>query len=506
VIFTTGAKSLLFINRNLYSLLHNSGCFLVCLVFARVTSAASSRLLWTSTGRTTSISAKAKCKVATMPSAAFLTFWRTDLTRDCFLTFMTKDDQASLRLTSHECSLGVLPSLFKEIQISFGTNTFTRPARMAAWERIGGYVRNFTFSITHSPDTFLAPLLDPFTGEEQVFVYEPYLGLHRPSSAGSQLSSKYGSWEMNDLLVKQYSPLFHATTNIPSFIRAFNAMPALRSLKISCPGQSPAQIYRRSAVDYALISLRMAVEGTPLPRLESLILDGVHPSAVFYLRPQLGIGASPSSARRWRQIRKLKIHMQCPAFGDGQPTDHLKLLHSYLQSYPLLEDLSFEWLDQKGPCPLSLSSEPCLAPGTLDCSAACPKTFANPPRPLKFRKLRRMVLENSVLDARQISDFIMAHRKVLREFEFESVHLRTGTWDDALAPLTHISGNESWKEKQEEVMDVPLMLSPVEEPECIKEVMWEDQKKRRPFHTLRKASMKTKEMLGALRSSVLTWR
>jgi hypothetical protein len=441
-----------------------------------------------------------------MSSATFLQFWRTDLTRDCFLSFTTKEDQASLRLTSRECSLGVAPSLFRDIHISFGANTFNRPARMAALERIGLNVRNLFFSMPHSPDTFLPPLLDPFTGEEQVFVYEPYLGLHRPSSSGSYSSSKYGSWEMNDLLVKQYPPLFHATTNITSFVRAFNAMPALRSLKISCPGQAPAQAYRRSAVDYALISLRMAVEQASLPRLEGLTLDEVHSSSVFYLRPQLGIGSSPASNRRWRQIKKLKMRLDCPSFGNGQPTDHLKFLHSYLQSYPLLEDLSFEWLNQKGPCPLSLSSEPCLAPGALDCSAACPKTFAKPPRPLKFRKLRRMVLENSVLDANQISDFIMAHRKVLREFEFENVRLRTGTWDDALAPLTRISGSEAWKEKQEEVMDVPLMLSPVEERECIKEFMWEDQKKRRPFRTLRKASMRTKEILGAFRSSVLTWR
>lgn len=411
-----------------------------------------------------------------------------------------------MRLTCHECCLGVAPSLFKEIDISFGTNTFSRPARMAALERVGAYVTHLTFSMPHSPDTFLAPLLDPVTGQEQLFVYEPYLALRRPSSSGSQASSKYGSWEMNDILVKQYPPLFHATTNIPSFIRALNAFPALKSLKISCPHQPPAQIYRRSAVDYALISLRMAVEQAPLPNLDSLILDAIHPSSLFYLRPQLSIGASPKSTRRWRQIRNLKMRMQCPAYGDGQPTDHLKLLHSYLQSYPLLEDFSFEWLGRKGPCPLSLSSEPCLSPGAVDCSAACPKTFAKVPRPLKFRKLRHMVLENSVLDASQISDFIMTHRKVLREFEFENVHLRTGTWDDALAPLTRISGSQSWKEKQEEVMDVPLMLSPVEEVECITERMWEDPRKRRPFRTLRKASTKTREVLGALRSSMLTWR
>lgn len=117
-----------------------------------------------------------------------------------------------------------------------------------------------------------------------------------------------------------------------------------------------------------------------------------------------------------------------------------------------------------------------------------------------------MVLENSVLDAGQISEFIMVHRKVLREFEFEDVHLRTGTWDDALEPLTRISGNDSWKQKQEEVMDVPIMLSPVEERECIDDIMWDDHKKHRPFRTLRKASMKTKGIFSAFRSSMLTWR
>lgn len=447
-----------------------------------------------------------KCACAAMPSPAFLKFWRTDLTRDCFLSFTTKEDQASLRLTSHELSLGVAPCYFRKIRISFGTKSFTRPARIAALERVGAHVRSLYFLMPHTEGTFLPPLLDPFTGEEQVFIYEPHLGLHRPPSSDSQSSTKYGSWEMNDLLVRQYPPIFHAATDIPSFTRALRALPGLRSLKISCPGQPPGEIYRRSAVDYALISLRMAVEHAALPRLKNLALDAVHPSSLFYLRPQLGIGASPASLRRWQQIRRLKIRMDCPAFGNGQSTDHLKILHSFLQAYNLLEDLSFEWLFRKGPCPLSLSSEPCLAPGVLDCSAACPKTFAKPLRPLKFRHLRRMLLENSVLDASQISDFIMAHRKVLREFEFEHVHLRTGSWDDALAPLTRISGSESWKEKQAEAMEVPFVFSPVEDQECIQEAMWDVNTKRRHFRALRKASMRTKEFLGALRSSMLAWR
>lgn len=76
-----------------------------------------------------------------------------------------------------------------------------------------------------------------------------------------------------------------------------------------------------------------------------------------------------------------------------------------------------------------------------------------------------MEVENIVVDASQVSSFITAHRHTIREFNFEDTHLRSGTWDQALAPLTRISGSEKWKEKAEEVMDVPLLLSPVDDEE-----------------------------------------
>ena len=72
-----------------------------------------------------------------------------------------------------------------------------------------------------------------------------------------------------------------------------------------------------------------------------------------------------------------------------------------------------------------------------------------------------MEVENATLDASQVSSFITAHRRSITEFNFEDSNLRSGTWDEALAPLTRISGNERWKKKSEEVMDVPLVLSPV---------------------------------------------
>jgi hypothetical protein len=73
-----------------------------------------------------------------------------------------------------------------------------------------------------------------------------------------------------------------------------------------------------------------------------------------------------------------------------------------------------------------------------------------------------MELENGLMDSAQISDFITKHKRSLREFNFEDVKLREGDWDLALEPLTTITGSESWKQYQEEVMDVPIMLSPVD--------------------------------------------
>src|SRR5436190_14645582 len=169
-----------------------------------------------------------------MPSAAFVRFWWTDLARDCFLSHVANDDCRSLRLVCRDFSASVAPHLFSHISLTFDTNSFTRLARLAALDRIGHHVKSFSFHMPHTPDTFLAPLLDPVTGEERTFLYEPAVSSSRPSSSNSRPSApKYGTSEMNDLLVKQYPPIFPAATNISSFIRAFDAMPSLRHLRIS---------------------------------------------------------------------------------------------------------------------------------------------------------------------------------------------------------------------------------------------------------------------------------
>ena len=442
-------------------------------------------------------------------ASAFLQFWLTDRARDTFLSYVPKDDLPTFRLACHDFGVRAAPLLFKELSITFRASTFSKPGRMAALDRIGHHVDTLTFNMPHGPESFLPPLLDRMTGEEQTFIYEPHM------EVTSRLSvPKYGSWEMTDLLVKQYPPLFHAAANVPSFTRAFSALKSLKHLKISCPGQDAAQRYRRSIVDYALISLRIAVERSGLTTLDTLSLLSVHPGALLYLNPITGLGALPNSARRWRQIRKLTIHMDnIPAAREGL-TDHLKLLHSYLQTFvSSLRRFSFRWLGDKGPCPLSLGTEPSLEVSSP--RLACPKRYHLALRPLRFEKLRYAEVETSILDATQISNFIMDHRHTLREFNFEDVVLRSGTWDEALSPLTRISGSEKWKEKTEEVMDVPLVLSPVGMDEGeMKKVLQAQLRMKLPSGSWQRASAKTKELLFGtpehmkrfMKSSVLAWR
>ncbi|KAI4142699.1 MAG: hypothetical protein L6R39_004843 [Caloplaca ligustica] len=389
---------------------------------------------------------------------------------------------------------------------------------MAALDRIGHHVQTLSFSMAHTPDTFLPPLLDPVTGEEVTFIYEPFTQTSRDSS--TRLSNPtYGSWEMTDMLVKQYSPLFHAAANVPSFIRAFSSLHNLKHLKVSCPGQEIIQRYRRSIVDYALISIRIAVERSNLLFLDTLSLLSIHPGAVLYLNPIMGFGALPNSAKRWKRITNLTISMDSIPFTPFPPLDHLKLLHSYLQLFTTsLTDLVFRWQGAKGLCPLSLDKEVCLQERSPE--MACPRRCHLALRPLKFEKLTNMEVENIVVDASQISGFITAHRRTIREFNFEDTHLRSGSWDQALMPLTRISGSEKWKEKAEEVMDVPLLLSPVSfEEDKVNEVVIDyfncKPKAFRPsIGAWQKAGAMSRELFGGtpehmkrlLRTSIFNWR
>jgi hypothetical protein len=397
----------------------------------------------------------------------FLRFWLNDQCRDNLFEHLESDDLANLRLVCHDFSSRAAPRLFESVTSTFKTSTFTKPARIEALGRIGGHVKTFTFHMPHTPDTFLPPIVDPETGAEKQFVYEPQVQNPQNGPAKDK-APKYGSWEMQDLLIKQYPPLFHAATNVPAFVAAFSELINLAHLKISCPGYDNAPRHSRSAIDYALISLRIAIERAPLYSLSSLSLHPIHAGGLLYLHPMQGFGSTPSSAKRWGQIRRLSICMDSVPFSSSsmrvraQSLEHLRILHAYLRTLSRgLTRLFFRWKGERGPSPLSLDREPCMLPVQEECMHPSMRGEVKGPRPLKFPRLRYMELENAVMDSTQIADFIHKHRRSLQEFNFEDVKLREGDWDHALEPLTHISGNDRWKRTQEEVMDVPIMLSPI---------------------------------------------
>ncbi|KAG4431071.1 hypothetical protein IFR05_013446 [Cadophora sp. M221] len=382
-------------------------------------------------------------------SPTFLRLWRDEGLRANLLSHLDTASICALRLTASGCCDLTTPALFARTRLTFTPSSLTRPSRLEALSRIGRHIEHLTFSMPHSPTTFLPPLINPTTGREVNFLYAPH------TSAGSVCQRpKYGSPELADLLTQQYPPIFHAATNVPAFVKAMTYMPNLRHLTISCPDQDPAQRYRRDAVDYALISLRIAIERAPIERLEKLSLNHIHPSGLVYLRHMPGYGCTPSAGRRWKQIKKLNITMDSWDFHGSRPgRDHLKILDDYIRAFsPNLEKVSFGWSGRRGPCPLTLFTDPLFARPKSTTKLFAEVTSPMSPLPaaplrpaMTFPKLRYMQIRNSTMSTEQVSDFILEHRHTVREFDFENVALiNGGVWEDALSPLTRSSSSDEW--------------------------------------------------------------
>ncbi|PNH41609.1 hypothetical protein VD0004_g5551 [Verticillium dahliae] len=383
----------------------------------------------------------------------FYRLWQTDNQhiRDRILGLLPHEDIAALRLASSACCNITTKRLFKRIHVTFTPNTFTKQSRVHALARIGHHVEHLTFHFAHSPATFLPPLIHPLTGAEISFLYTPHT-----SMASVLARPKYANTELGEILTQQYPPLFHAATNVPSFINALAHVPNLRHLTLRTPGQDPRERYRRDAVDYALISLRIALERNPLTALSQLSLAHLHPAALQYLRaaPAASLGALPSSPRRWRQIRKLSLAVESWDFSDTSTPgrDHLRIMDDYLRAMaPSLEKLSFTWLGLRGPCPLALPADPLFAAPSSRASRKLFNEVTSPMSPLPpapgrtpihFPRLRHMGVRNATMHAPQLADLVGAHSATVREFDFDNVVLADGgRWNDALAPLR---GSSSW--------------------------------------------------------------
>ncbi|KAL7814674.1 hypothetical protein V8C44DRAFT_363594 [Trichoderma aethiopicum] len=376
----------------------------------------------------------------------FIAMLRSDHIKDSLFPHLATADLCAVRATSSACCNLVTKRLFVRVRVTFTAATFTRPARIAALGRIGHHIEHLTFHFPHSEATFLPPLVHPLTGDEIAFLYKPH------TSMGSALTRpKYANTELGDILTQQYPPLFHAATNVPSFIYALNHVPNMRHLTIRCPGQDPRERYRRDIVDYALISLRIAVERSPMTKLTKLSLTSLHPAAFNYLRYINGIGSVPSASRRWQQITKLHVSVEAWDFyGPCPGLDHLKVMDDYIRGFaPGLEKLTFAWVGAKGPCPIALSSDPLFAPPRSakklfhEVTSPMSPLPTRPPRcPIHFPKLRYLQIRNATMNSPQLKGLIAAHQGTVKQFGFESVSLtNNGSWEEALAP---VDGDDKW--------------------------------------------------------------
>ncbi|OAA68162.1 hypothetical protein SPI_00357 [Niveomyces insectorum RCEF 264] len=384
--------------------------------------------------------------MATGPQA-FYCLWQEERIRETFFELLSKKDIRSVRLANSACCNLVTKRLFLRTHLTFTANTFTKASRVQALSRIGHHVEHLTFYLPHSDATFLPPLIHPVTGREISFLYTPHTCM-----ASVLTRPKYANHELGDVLTQQYPPLFHAATNVPSFLNAVKHMPNIRHMTIKCPGQDPKERYRRDIVDYALISLRISIERTPLLKLSKLSLSGVHPAAFNYLRHVPGFGSHPAAARRWRQIRKLYVSVDTWDFEGPSPgLDHLKIIDDYVRNMaPHLEKFSFTWLGDngsgvsRGPCPIALSgdslfSPPREGPKKLFNEVTGPMSPLPPaPRrePMHFPRLRCMTLRNATMNTPQLRDLVERHRGTVREFDFENVSLTDGgSYEDAFSQL-----------------------------------------------------------------------
>ncbi|KAH8785669.1 hypothetical protein F5883DRAFT_481403 [Diaporthe sp. PMI_573] len=375
----------------------------------------------------------------------FYSIWASESVRERLFAHLSKSDICSVRLANSACCNLVTRRLFQRVHLSFTPNSFTKQSRIQALGRIGHHIEHLIFYLPHSETTFLPPLIHPQTGSEISYLYTPHT-----SMTSTLTRPKYGNSELGDILTQQYPPLFHASTNVPSFIHAMKNLPNMRHLTIKTPGQVPEERYRRDIVDYALISLRIAIERTPqLTKLTKLSLSGVHPAAFLYLKSEggPGFGCSPRGAKRWRQIKRLHVSVEAWDFygPSGPGLDQLKIIDDYLRNFSdCVEKLSFTWTGGKGPCPLALAED-----ALFDPPRECKKLFnevtspmsplpATPGvrQPMRFTRLKHMQVRNASMSESQLRRLVEGHKATVKEFDFENVVLLNGgNWDEALAPL-----------------------------------------------------------------------
>jgi hypothetical protein len=392
-------------------------------------------------------SERSTCNLILCSTPSFLEFWNLEACRGGLFHHLTRPDLSALRLVCHGISERVTDQAFTSVDITLRARTFSKPARLAALQRIGHHVKELTFHLPRNMDTRLPPLIDPYSGEQREFVW-------KPSAATSTKQSRYGDTDIAELLIRQYPPLFHAATNVQSFISAMSSLTNLQHLRVSCLGAEEAIPRRAQGTDImqvAITSLLYAIERANLKHLDTITLSNIWHTDIIAL-PSLAMCADPGSAKRWSNVRVLDISMSLGSHSSIK-NDQLKLLREYIRGYKGLRRLSFRWIGARGPSPLSelvleqKNTHPAFRDASPSSSAAL------------FPHLEYLTLSNVVVPAPQIQRLIQTHKSTLLEVDLENVILKDGNWHDALATMNGVDIKTKTPCAAEEG-DVPIMLAP----------------------------------------------
>lgn len=300
----------------------------------------------------------------------------------------------------------------------------------------------------------MPPLIDPWTGEQKPFIWRPSIAQgHMAEKSAKQL--RYGDEQTTELLVRQYPPLFHAATNVRSFVAAMSCLINLQHVRISCAaadGVIPPGAQGTDVVAIALTSLRCAIEEARLKHLDTLTLSSICSADIIALSPP-AISAHPGSALSWCKVRVLDITM----YSEPDPmaeADQLKLLRKYVHGYKGLRRFSFKWIGTRGPSPLPelpLEQKTSTHP-------AFRHTSASTPAPL-FPHLEYLALDNVVISAIQVKRLMQTHKSTMIEIDLENVVLKDGSWHDTLVTMDGVDVKTKATSITEEG-DVPIMLAP----------------------------------------------
>lgn len=359
--------------------------------------------------------------------------FRSENIRTVIFSHLSPKDITSLRGTSCRIRKTITPAVFQNLTVTFSALSFSSD-RLLALTRVGHHVKVFRFVFTHAEETYMPSMLDPESRKLRSLVYEPF------SRQGERRNKKntFGSKSIDSLALHNHGILLMAAMDVPQFTRALACMENLTSLIVSCPGTPMGEPGRRCVVDYALWSLRIAVERARLNTLRVVILDPVHLTGLQYLMPgTLAVGNVINSRQIWSRVKTLTMTISAwKELAYGSPTlykTNLKFLHQFLEYFTNIEELAFCWTrEARSICPLTFDLLPYRNP-RLATKPVRDTSVVN--RRLTFPRLSKLRLENIGVDACDLRSFLSRHLTHFREWSLDDVSFTSGTLEEALKPL-----------------------------------------------------------------------